>query len=114
MNKIINKQNASNYTWGNNCLSWILNNSEALSIKQEIMPAKTKEHLHFHENASQFFYILKGQAMFYLAGDKLLLNSNNGLSVINNTKHFIANESNETLEFLVISQPSSNNDRINI
>ncbi|MFZ4798033.1 MAG: cupin domain-containing protein [Bacteroidia bacterium] len=114
MQQVINKQNATNYTWGHDCLSWILNDSEALSIKQEMMPSKTKEQLHFHENANQFFYILKGQATFYLEKDILLLNANDGLSVLNNSKHFIANESNEVLEFLVISQPSTNNDRIDL
>lgn len=114
MNQIINKQNASKYTWGDNCLSWILINSDALSIKQELMPPGTKEHLHFHENACQFFYVLKGQATFYMGDEVFLLNPNDGLSVLNNTKHFIVNESNEEIEFLVISQPNINNDRINL
>lgn len=110
----INKITAEKYTWGDNCLSWILNNNDALSIKQELMPIGTKEHLHFHENASQFFYVLKGQATFYMEDEVYLLNPNDGLSVLNNTKHFIANEGNEEIEFLVISQPNTNNDRINV
>jgi mannose-6-phosphate isomerase-like protein (cupin superfamily) len=114
MHKIINKQNASKYTWGDNCLSWILINNDALSIKQELMQIGTKEQLHFHEKASQFFYILKGEATFYLGDEVYLLNPNEGLSVLNNTKHFIANEGNEEIEFLVISQPNANNDRINL
>lgn len=114
MKKIINKQNACNYTWGDNCLSWILNNSESLSIKQELMPIGSKEQLHFHEKATQFFYVLKGQATFYLEDEIFILNPNDGLSVLNNSKHFIANESNDELAFLVISQPSTNNDRVNV
>lgn len=110
----INKTIAENYTWGNNCLSWILNNRESLSIKQELMPIGNKEQLHFHEKATQFFYVLKGQATFYLEDEVFILNPNDGLSVLNNTKHFIANESNDDIEFLVISQPSTNNDRVNV
>ncbi len=114
MNKISNKQNASNYTWGNNCLSWILNNSESLSIKQELMPIGTREQLHIHEKATQFFYILKGQATFYFKDEVFLLNANDGLRVLNKEQHLIANESNVEIEFLVISQPNTNNDRVNI
>ena len=114
MNKIINKQNAPNYTWGDNCLSWVLTNSDAFSIKQELMPIGAKEQLHFHEKATQFFYVLKGQATFYLEDEVFILNPNDGLSVLNNTKHFIANESNNEIEFLVISQPNTNKDRVNL
>lgn len=114
MNKIINKQNAEKYIWGNNCSSWILHDDTQLSTKQELMPPATKEQLHYHENATQFFYILKGCATFYLDNDVFILNPNDGLSVLNNTKHFIANESNDEIEFLVISQPSINNDRVNL
>ncbi|MBI3233601.1 MAG: cupin domain-containing protein [Bacteroidetes bacterium] len=110
----INKETTENYSWGKNCLSWILNNSEALSIKQELMPIGTKEQLHFHEKASQFFYILKGQATFYLEDEILILNPNDGVIVNNNMKHYIANESEVDIEFLVISQPNTYKDRINV
>ncbi len=114
MNQVINKKNVPYYIWGKNCSSWVLNDDTQISIKQELMPAGTKEQLHFHQKANQFFYILKGQAMFYLDGEVFILNPNDGLSVLNNTKHFIANESNDEIEFLVISQPSTNNDRVNV
>jgi mannose-6-phosphate isomerase-like protein (cupin superfamily) len=114
MSRIINKENADSYIWGTNCLSHILSMNDEISIKQELMPTGSKEQLHFHQNANQFFYILKGQATFYLEEEIFLLNPNDGLSVAKNTKHFIANESNDEIEFLVISQPNSNNDRINI
>lgn len=114
MSKIVNKENVDTYQWGTNCLSWVLNQSDEISIKQELMPAGSKEQLHFHQNANQFFYLLKGQATFYLEEEIFLLNPNEGLSVAKNTKHFIANESNDEIEFLVISQPDTNNDRINL
>jgi hypothetical protein len=57
MNKIIDKQSANYYQWGNNCDSWILANTPALSVKLEKMPAATKEKLHFHSKAQQFFFL---------------------------------------------------------
>jgi mannose-6-phosphate isomerase-like protein (cupin superfamily) len=66
MNKVIGKETAKHYFWGENCSSWILADAEGLSVKQESMPSGTKEKLHFHTQAQQFFYILKGTATFYL------------------------------------------------
>jgi mannose-6-phosphate isomerase-like protein (cupin superfamily) len=61
---IQSKEDFEHYIWGNNCDSWVLLNSKNPSIKQEIMPPKTKEQLHFHKNAQQFFFILKGKQNF--------------------------------------------------
>ncbi len=114
MSKIINKENADSYIWGSNCLSYVLSMSDEISIKQELMPIGSKEQLHFHQKSNQFFYILKGQVTFYLEEEIFILNPNDGLSVSKNNKHFIANESHDEIEFLVISQPNTNNDRINL
>jgi len=35
------------------------------------MPPKTKEQLHFHKNAQQFFFILKGKVKFHKEGNIL-------------------------------------------
>jgi len=111
MSNIIDKQNAEHYTWGNNCDSWVLANTEGLSVKQEKMPSGAKEQLHFHAKAQQLFYILKGSATFYIEEEKLIANQKQSVQILPNQKHFIANETNEELEFLVISQPSTNKDR---
>jgi mannose-6-phosphate isomerase-like protein (cupin superfamily) len=112
--RVIDKQIAEHYTWGNNCDSWILANTEELSIKQESMPPDTKEQLHFHNYAQQFFFILKGSATFYIEDEKIIVLEQKGLLINPKTKHFIANETHEQLDFLVISQPSTNKDRITI
>jgi mannose-6-phosphate isomerase-like protein (cupin superfamily) len=112
--KIIDKETAPHYTWGNNCSSWILVNTEGLSVKQEIMPLGTKEQLHFHNKAQQFFFILKGAATFYVNDEIIIVPEQKGLSIKPNTKHFIANETTEPLEFLLVSQPSTNEDRVAI
>ena len=114
MNKVIDKQSAEHYLWGENCDSWVLVDTFGLSVKQENMPSGTREKLHFHTNAQQFFFILKGTATFYLENEQVIVTEQKGLSIQPETKHFIANETNENLEFLVISQPTTNNDRTTI
>ena len=112
--KIIDKQTAEHYLWGDNCDSWVLVDTVGLSVKQESMPSSTKEKLHFHTNAQQFFYILKDSATFYIEDNKLTVIEQKGILIHPKTKHYIANETNEQLDFLVISQPTTNNDRTTI
>jgi mannose-6-phosphate isomerase-like protein (cupin superfamily) len=111
---ITNKNNVKHYTWGNNCNSWVLADTAGLSVKQEGMPPNTKEQLHFHKNAQQFFYILKGVATFYCDDEVDTIGPNTGILIPAGTKHFIANEAQHDLEFLVIAQPSTNEDRLNV
>ncbi len=59
-------------------------NTDGLSIKQESMPRKQEK------------------------------NRTKGILIQPKTKHYIANETNERLHFLVISQPTTNNDRTTI
>lgn len=114
MNNVIEKQTAEHYKWGDQCESWILLNSIGLSVKQEQMPTGTKEKLHFHKQAQQFFFILKGTATFYLNNEKVVVAEQKGLYIQPMTNHLISNEANEILEFLVISQPSTTDDRTTI
>ncbi len=106
------KENRAHYFWGEHCDSWVFHKSENLVVKQEIMPPKTAEKLHFHEVAHQFFYILKGEATFYIEEEKFTVKSNEGITIEPKKKHFIANETSENLEFLVISNPSTDEDRV--
>jgi mannose-6-phosphate isomerase-like protein (cupin superfamily) len=109
---IKSKENTEHYFWGEQCDSWVFHNSENLVVKNELMPPKTSEKLHFHELAQQFFYILKGEATFYVEGEKFMVKSGEGIAIEANKKHYIANETSENLEFLVVSNPSTDNDRI--
>lgn len=111
---MIDKSTAPHYTWGEGCDSWVLADTPTLSVKQEAMPPGTKERAHFHSLAQQLFFVLKGGAVFYTNNEKQVLGEGQGLLVSPNTKHFIANESNEPLSFLVISQPSTDGDRTNV
>lgn len=101
------------YRWGNACDGWILADEDSLSVKQELMPAGTRERRHYHETAQQFFYILKGSASFEIEDSILEINQGEGLHIVAGKKHRIANEGSGDLEFIVCSQPSTQNDRIN-
>lgn len=110
--KITNKETARVYTWGENCKSFVLLDTKDLSVKQEVMPPNTKEKLHFHSKAQQFFYILKGEALFYLEKELITIKQQEGIHIKPGTKHFIENRTNSEIEFLVISQPDTTHDRI--
>ena len=49
----------SQYRWGDDCHGWNFVDTDALSVKQELMPPDTAEQLHYHEKATQLFFILK-------------------------------------------------------
>lgn len=111
---IKSKNNSAHYIWGGDCDSWILNDSQNLSVKQEVMPSGTAEKLHFHEKAEQFFYILKGEAVFYINEEKFSVKAGESITILPKSKHYISNESEDNLEFLVISNPSTNDDRTEV
>lgn len=111
---VINKQNAKKYFWGTHCESFVLLDTSGLSVKLEIMPPGSEEKMHFHNKSRQLFYILKGQASFRIEPEVIVVNANEGISIEPKQKHFIENKSPDFIEFLVISQPSTTEDRIEI
>lgn len=111
---IQSKNNSKHYIWGNGCDSWVLNDSGNLSVKQERMPAGTAEKLHFHNMAEQVFYIIKGEAVLDINGERFSVKAGESISVQPGSRHFISNDSQDEVEFLVISSPSTHNDRIEI
>ncbi len=112
MNKVIDIKTAVHYLWGSNYDSWVLADTEGLSVKQERMPGGTKEKLHFHTKAKQFFFVLKGTATFYIDTVIHSIGAQQGLLISPKEAHFIANETEKEIVFLVISQPSTVNDRM--
>jgi len=104
----------SHYKWGDDCYGWNFIDTDALSIKQELMPPDTAEQLHYHEKSSQVFFILKGKATFTIDGIESVLKPEQGIEIQPGQKHFISNKENSDLEFILYSTPSTKNDRINI
>ncbi|MEP7167955.1 MAG: cupin domain-containing protein [Bacteroidota bacterium] len=111
-------ENSVHYKWGNGCHSYIFLNDKNLSVKFEKMPAGTSEEKHFHKLSQQYFFILKGEAVFEIVREdsfgekeKIIVSANEGIHISANTKHKIINASGSEIEFLVISQPSADGDR---
>lgn len=103
----------SEYNWGGNCKGWNFVDTDALSVKQEMMPPNAFEQMHYHEKATQFFFILKGTAIFLIDGEVKVVNAGQGIEIKPGQKHRISNHSETELEFILSSHPSTKNDRIN-
>ena len=114
MTNFVSRDNALRYQqWGDHCDSWAMVDEETLSVKLERMPPGTSEQKHFHQSANQFFFILKGKAIFEINDKKIMVNAQQGIHIRPMEKHKICNAEDEDLEFILSSQPSTRNDRIN-
>ena len=103
---------APSYPWGNACTGWHLVQNPQLGVIQETMPPGTAEVRHYHERTQQFFYILRGEATFELAGETLRLLPGEGIHVEPETPHQLRNEAQVSLHFLVVSTPHAHGDRV--
>ncbi|MBI1288562.1 MAG: cupin domain-containing protein [Flavobacteriales bacterium] len=107
-------KNSKSYNWGDGCTAWQFVNTPSLSVIRETMPPKTAESLHKHSKSQQFFYVLEGVAVFELNGENYTIKANEGMHVNPGQVHRIVNATDENLELLVISEPHSHADRIEI
>ena len=114
MKKVSAQEPLKHYQWGNACDGWNLVDEPTLSVKKERMPAGTAEALHYHQYAQQFFFILKGVASFEIEEEKITIHEQEGLHIPAGKKHRLLNEGTNELEFILSSQPSTINDRINL
>jgi mannose-6-phosphate isomerase-like protein (cupin superfamily) len=101
------------YQWGEKCDGWNLVDEVNLSVKLERMPAGANEVKHYHQKAQQFFFVLKGTASFEIDNAIIDISGDEGLHIKAGTIHKISNRGTEDLEFILCSQPSTKNDRIN-
>ncbi|PRY03135.1 mannose-6-phosphate isomerase-like protein (cupin superfamily) [Pontibacter ummariensis] len=108
---ILSTENIQHYTWGEDCDGWHLVKTDSLSVIQEKMPPGTSEKLHYHCHAQQLFYVLAGEATFVVEGRRHILRPHQALHVSKGAKHLIANQGEQALEFLVISEPASQANR---
>jgi mannose-6-phosphate isomerase-like protein (cupin superfamily) len=107
----VSVETAAHYGWGAACDGWYLVRAPELSIIQERMPPGTSESRHHHERARQFFYVLRGQLTLECAGTQHRLTSGQGLEIAPGAPHQARNDSEDAVEFLVVSQPPSHGDR---
>ncbi|CAH0121378.1 MULTISPECIES: cupin domain-containing protein [unclassified Paenibacillus] len=109
---IVHKNNAEHYRWGNMCDGWHLVKDANLSVIYENMPPQTEEVRHYHTKSRQFFFVLDGVATMEVDGKIYEIRAREGIEVAPNVPHQMMNRSEETIEFLVVSQPRSHGDRI--
>ncbi|MEZ4722117.1 MAG: cupin domain-containing protein [Flavobacteriales bacterium] len=111
---VIDIKNLTPYNWGTTCQAWKLVDSSALSVVYEEMPAGEAENLHKHVNVQQLFFILEGEAMFEMNGIEYRLIPQQSIYVYPGVAHRIYNNSGQMVKFLVISNPHSHYDRVDL
>ena len=111
---IISKQNATVNRWGKSSEAYLLCTSEHLSVKHEVVPAGDSEVMHYHQSCLQCFFILRGNLQFIIDDEMFSLNENESITILPGSRHLVKNVSSQTAEFLVISHPAINSDRINV
>jgi mannose-6-phosphate isomerase-like protein (cupin superfamily) len=109
---MIKKETAEHYNWGPGCEGWHLLKHPDLSVIQELMPPNTSEVRHYHNKSRQFFFILSGIATMEMSDRTEILQAGEGLEIPPGNSHQMQNRSDDDLEFLVISQPPSQGDRV--
>jgi len=103
----VSKELSIHYKWGAGCDGWKVLDRENLSVIVEKMPPGTAETMHHHKRATQFFYILKGEAMFEIEGETVIIERDEGIEIEPLKNHRISNKTGSDLEFIVISQPTT-------
>jgi mannose-6-phosphate isomerase-like protein (cupin superfamily) len=110
----VSRENAEHYRWGVDCDAWHLVRDKNFSVIEEFMPPGAAEVRHYHEHAQQFFYILSGEVLMEVNGENTLIHAGSGIRILPGTRHQIRNPSSVPVRFLVISQPPSRGDRIDV
>ena len=100
------------YLWGEGCSAHPFINEPGLSLKAEVMLPGTSEQPHYHEHARQYFHIQQGTAHFLLPEGLVKVLPGETLLIPAGLPHCISNQKTATLEFLVLSLPSTANDRV--
>jgi mannose-6-phosphate isomerase-like protein (cupin superfamily) len=114
MNPVSKAYPLQQYRWGNDCDGWNFVNDSSMTVKQERMPAGASETLHYHQHAQQFFFILDGEASFEIEDRIIIVKEQEGIHIRAGQKHRIINHTESAIEFILSSQPSTENDRINL
>jgi len=110
--RILSSETAlSHQYWGDLCESWVWVDEDSLSVKREKMPAGKSEQIHYHKKARQFFYILRGRAVFEINQERFTVETGQGIYIRPLEKHKISNEGETELEFILSSAPSTRDDR---
>ena len=110
----VSKETGRHYIWGVDCDGWHLVETDSLSVIEERIPPGGGEMWHYHEKAQQLYYILSGVAIFETEGVETEVREGEGYHVRPGARHRIRNLGTGDLHFLVVSQPRSHGDRVNV
>lgn len=110
----LNKTNTEAFNWGNNCKGWHLLNQKEFGVIQQLMPAGAVEAFHYHEKAEQFFTVLKGEATFRVENEYIQIKTGEHINIKAGVKHCVKNNTNQDIEFLVVSKPHALGDRVEV
>ena len=110
---VVSRATAEHYIWGNGCDGWVLLPREDLLVIQERMPPDASEVRHFHSRARQFFYVLSGELTMELEGRWHVVPASNGIEIPPLARHRAMNAGEQEVNFVVISSPTTRDDRIN-
>ena len=108
----VSRENAEHYRWGVDCDGWHLVRDRDLAVIEEFMPPGAAEIRHHHEHAQQFFYVLEGEILMEVDGEKTLVPAGSGIRILPGMRHQVRNPTSSAVRFLVISQPPSHGDRM--
>lgn len=110
---VVSRATAEHYNWGGGCDGWVLLPREDLLVIQERMPAGASEARHFHSRARQFFYVLSGELTMELEGTRHLVPAFHGIEIAPLARHQAINASEQEVNFVVVSSPTTRSDRTN-
>lgn len=114
MKRVIDRNNAEHYVWGEVSEGWHLLKQPDLSVIHERVPPGAGEVRHYHSKARQFFFVLSGSATLELETGPVTFHAGQGVHVPPGAPHRLANGSDSPVEFLVISSPATAGDRTNV
>ena len=109
---IVNKTTTKSYQWGKSCEGWFFHDSSDLSIIVEVIPPGEEEKLHYHKEKSQFFFVRKGNLSIYKDDNYFQVRPGEGILVGPGERHRVTNEGKEPVEFLLISNSSNRQDKV--
>ncbi|PQV85578.1 cupin domain-containing protein [Cronobacter sakazakii] len=110
----ISKANAEHYLWSGDCDGWHLVKNQNLSVIHERMPVGRAEQRHYHEQSRQCFFVLSGVLTMALNGERVTLTAGEAIEIPPLAPHQARNDGQEAVEFLVISQPTTRGDRVDL
>lgn len=105
---------AEHYWWGDACEGWRLLDRPDLSVIRERIPPGAGEVKHYHGHARQLFVVLSGHLQIEIGNRAFQLSPEDSIEVPPGDVHRVRNTGDRDTSFLVISAPTTRDDRTNL